>query len=329
MKRIDKNAIFDIFERITKSDTAENLKKIFSEIIIEYFDVSNLLLFEVIEERSVTNSRSFDTVLVDVLNHEKPPFIIKKDSPLDNCLKKNDVVHGKINSTSINDFLYPIQESYVITHILKISIREEKKALEDIKPLVKIFGNQLSILHERDKDGLTGLYNRNYYNKVSLLINYSDIEENVKKYTHLAIIDIDFFKKVNDVYGHLIGDEVLINFASLIKTLFRREDSKIRYGGEEFCILLKEIGNDEAYDVIERFRSAVETHKFPRIGHMTVSIGYSEILKVDDPFSVYDKADKALYYAKDNGRNQVINSVALKVLEKKEPVVRDITLWED
>ena len=128
--------------------------------------------------------------------------------------------------------------------------------------------------------------------------------------------DIDFFKKVNDTYGHAVGDCVLKNVAKTIKKELREEDIASRYGGEEFIFLLPHTNIEEARIVAERLRKAIEKKKINIEDYnientkeisVTISIGVSEFNKADKmPEILYKKADEALYQAKDGGRNRVV-----------------------
>ena len=120
----------------------------------------------------------------------------------------------------------------------------------------------------------------------------------------IVIGDIDYFKKVNDTYGHLIGDKVLEEIGLLLKNSFRDSDVVGRYGGEEFVIFLKDINLDKAYQKIEDIRIKIENTLFTELKiPLTMSFGLSLI---DDINESLKNADKALYYAKENGRNKVI-----------------------
>ena len=158
-------------------------------------------------------------------------------------------------------------------------------------------------------DGLTGLNNRR---------NFFELAENeferFKRYKYplfVFMIDIDFFKKVNDTYGHAIGDKVLVHLAQKLLYALRTGDIIGRYGGEEFIVLLPESNLEAATNVAERIRKTIEaetikTDKFGDIS-ITISIGLSNFTsEVQDLATVIDNADKALYEAKKNGRNRVI-----------------------
>ncbi|MGC9081008.1 GGDEF domain-containing protein, partial [Sulfurihydrogenibium sp.] len=120
----------------------------------------------------------------------------------------------------------------------------------------------------------------------------------------LIIMDLDNFKKVNDTYGHLVGDEVLIHFAKVVKSVVRNSDYAFRYGGEEFLILLPHTDLEGAKVVAERIREKVENHKFPMVGKMTVSCGIAEVKNFDNPYLDIERADKYLYIAKKTGKNK-------------------------
>lgn len=127
----------------------------------------------------------------------------------------------------------------------------------------------------------------------------------------LAMIDIDHFKRVNDNFGHLIGDEVLLLLSRLMRAHFRFHDQLYRFGGEEFVVLMRCNGEDEACRVLERLRATTEKHPFPQVGTITISIGFAEIRMGDSPSGAFERADKAVYFAKEHGRNQVCGYAAL------------------
>jgi diguanylate cyclase (GGDEF)-like protein len=120
----------------------------------------------------------------------------------------------------------------------------------------------------------------------------------------LAVVDIDHFKRVNDKFGHLYGDEVLILVANILRASFRSHDRVFRFGGEEFVILLRSATLVDARMIFERFRASVENYAIPQVGKVTVSIGFASI-GVETPVVILGHADQALYHAKENGRNRV------------------------
>lgn len=131
----------------------------------------------------------------------------------------------------------------------------------------------------------------------------------------VLMLDIDFFKRVNDTYGHAVGDEVLQTIAASLKETIRTNDFAARFGGEEFLVLLPETNLDAGHAVAEKIRHAIQSLKHPHIGKITISIG----LEIATPeqtneYEAVNEADNWLYVAKNSGRNQVKS-----ISEKIEP----------
>ena len=158
-----------------------------------------------------------------------------------------------------------------------------------------------------ETDALTHLFNRRYFEN-----NFEREYARAKRYGNplsLAIVDIDFFKKINDTYGHLCGDYVLQEVAYNMINNFRQTDFVFRYGGEEFAILLTETSAKTATIPLERLRKRIENYNFQFNGekfNVTVSIGVSSNTEFENCREMFAEADKALYIAKNNGRNRVI-----------------------
>ena len=154
-------------------------------------------------------------------------------------------------------------------------------------------------------DGLTGIYNRMQFNQ------FLDIEiDRANRYDGLFSIismDIDHFKRINDQFGHQAGDKVLIEFCKLVTLRNRSSDIFARYGGEEFIILVQNSNLENTRLHAERLCQEVAKHTFENIGRVTCSFGVTEFRNNDDSStSVLNRADIALYKAKENGRNRVI-----------------------
>jgi diguanylate cyclase (GGDEF)-like protein len=176
--------------------------------------------------------------------------------------------------------------------------------------MLKIYANFSRVLFDSERDTLTGLYNRKKLEqKLSEVlagrISGSNRQHDQDTADYLAVFDIDRFKRVNDNFGHLIGDEVLLIFAGLMRNALRDEDWVFRYGGEEFVALIKGVSPATIETILERIRVKVQDHNFPQVGQVTVSIGFTPISDQQLPPYVFEEADKALYYAKEHGRNQV------------------------
>ena len=169
------------------------------------------------------------------------------------------------------------------------------------------------MLKNATMDALTGLNNRRQF-EARLKEQYA-IANRQDSPLCAIMTDIDFFKKFNDNYGHSVGDVVLKSTANIIKSVLREYDIPSRYGGEEFCILLPNTSINEAQIVAERLRVAVENSKLDVKSEktqqnehisVTISVGLAQLDVRDMPEDLYMKADKALYDAKENGRNRVV-----------------------
>ncbi len=160
---------------------------------------------------------------------------------------------------------------------------------------------ELEYLSSHDK--LTNIYNRSKFDE---LLEYEIGQfSRYKKVFSLAIFDLDYFKNINDTYGHQIGDEVLQESVLLIKSMIRDSDVLARWGGEEFTLLLSNTNKDEALIVVNKIVHSIQEHPFKSIDGLTISCGLSEITKEDSIISLIKRIDDALYTAKKNGRNQV------------------------
>ena len=122
----------------------------------------------------------------------------------------------------------------------------------------------------------------------------------------LIMLDIDHFKKVNDRFGHSVGDQVLLQLSRLIRGLIRHGDLLIRWGGEEFLILLPTTQLEEAGPFAERIRQEVEQEQFKGAGSMTISLGVGQFRGGDSTDALLRRVDNALYQAKQQGRNRVV-----------------------
>jgi polar amino acid transport system substrate-binding protein len=169
----------------------------------------------------------------------------------------------------------------------------EKEILKKTKELHK-----LSIT-----DKLTGIYNRSILDEV--IQNRIDISNRTKEQFFVVMIDIDHFKKVNDEYGHLVGDKVLIEFTSIIKSNIRKTDVFGRWGGEEFLIISSH-DNINILQEIQRIKTCIYNEVFETIGHKTASFGISGFKENDTLELILKRVDDALYEAKRNGRNQIV-----------------------
>jgi len=223
------------------------------------------------------------------------------------------------NSHGLEMRWHPICHAEEAVGVIYIEVNEldsNKQVL--VNAFCRIFENYLKVLNNSERDKLTGLLNRQTFElKINSLLKKqarNQYKENtpsnnrfkrLEASSWLAIIDVDHFKKVNDEFGHICGDEVLLKLSQKMQSFFRRSDLLFRFGGEEFVMVLGPTTLELAEAKIESFRKEIENTCFPLVNKLTISIGFSRISPHDFPLQILEQADKALYFAKDNGRNRV------------------------
>lgn len=198
-------------------------------------------------------------------------------------------------------------------YLRKPFIEEELQAKIEIHLRAKKYVNELEELNRKleylvKRDVLTDLYNRRCFKEE--LDKQFNLSARYNLELSCMLLDLDFFKKINDTFGHSFGDAVLVQFADILKKSVRKVDVAARYGGEEFVVLLPNVNRSGAHTLAERLKTLTEKHLFydeTASCHVNVSIGISS-LKHDKPASpdkLVSFADEALYLAKEGGRNQV------------------------
>lgn len=154
---------------------------------------------------------------------------------------------------------------------------------------------------ERIRDPLTGLYNRSgFFEKSKALFAEPDAG-----HIYVVMCDIDFFKKINDTWGHAAGDQILCRVAALLRDNIRQKDILARFGGEEFIILFQSIDEASSYHLVERLRSKIENQLFINNIKVTASFGVACIASEEHLMNALEMADQRLYSAKNSGRNQI------------------------
>jgi len=319
--------VFDSIVEITKHQDSDEFGLSIVAVIAEFIPQSTVALikyikypsihYDVITTLSVQKSQDginqylWNTRLSAMVKH----YIDQNFSTI------TELTEIKIRGELHNNFI-PI---YIENEIaFAINICSDKNFISNrntILALIKVCQNFYSILACSEKDSLTGLLNRRTYDqKLNILLKKQYSYQNGDSYvgnelrvnqansfTWLAIIDIDYFKKVNDKFGHVYGDEVLLLLSQLMLRAFRNNDLLFRFGGEEFVLIFEPIQKEQAELILDKFRVMVEKYVFPMVGHITISCGYAKISEKDHPKTVFDNADKALYYAKEHGRNCLYN----------------------
>ena len=289
---------------------------------------------------AIFTKKSFDDNLF-VLNRDHYGFDIIRDAqysinvdhPLINFLDKSDSgctpdeISKNIKTDKIVKDLFSLSPSFFVP--LKAKNRMigflllgekmesshqftdyEKNIIENIASLAAIAINNSQLLEMTTTDIMTHLKLKHYFFTLLIECLYTINSSGEKKETlSILMIDIDFFKNINDTYGHAAGDIVLEEVAKIIKSCTRNADTAARYGGEEFVVMLNNTSASAAMAVAERIRKSVEEKSIMYDGkkiNVTISIGVSSYnFDLESAKSIVERADKALYESKQNGRNRV------------------------
>jgi len=295
-------------------DSTDNIELLFSMLQNEYqilFSTSGskaLLLAEKAEP---------DIILLDIVMPEMDGYEVIA-ALKDNDKTKDIPVIFLTAKTSKNDLLKGFELGSV-DYIGKPFFEEEIKVRINTHLHNRLLIKQLELANKQLEqislsDALTGIGNRRYFDQ--FLNQMLSITKREQRSLSLLILDVDYFKKYNDRYGHIAGDQCLQAIAKILHTFSNRGgDLAARYGGEEFALILSDTGAEEAYQYADNCRKAVEQLQIPHAEsdvceYVTVSIGVATIL-IDQEVNIQSlikDADNALYQAKENGRNQIFTS---------------------
>ena len=298
----DTNTALVLVQNITEvTESQQKLLQYSNEITLlnkslqKIIDGQNALLF-------VTNNQN----MIEFANKK---FLWYFNIETQEELQTKDIKLYKYISNTLNSYndLYEyIQENedYIVinndTFILEATSIETVHKLFTLSKVTDIVKKKEILQKEVELDSLTQLYRKKYFDlKLEALFKYD---------THFAliVIDIDNFKMINDTYGHAVGDEVLQEFATLLKYNIRKDDFIARWGGEEFLITYLVDDLDEALLRSQKLCNLIANHSFKKVGHLTASFGVAWRETSDDIHSLLLRADKALYKAKSSGKNRVI-----------------------
>lgn len=317
------NESYDIFKKESVEELIELIIKFLSEKVIPtnlIFVLNEGVMVNRIKIMAFKNLKSFDCLLeIDSLDpFEK--FFEKYAGTTSFSIFENDMAEKEYNIVSSfkkynPEIIVPISGISGLYGIIlfgpKILGEEYKNSeIAYIDSLVKFtsIGIQNTIHYEHSvRDSKTGLYNHNFFIK-RMKEELARSRRNKSQFS-MIIMDIDKFKKFNDTYGHLAGDQVILEISSLFKHTIREEDILSRFGGEEFTVLLPDTDKTDAWNAAERFRKKVESYKSVYQGNIlkiTISLGIATYSPDENPGlnDLINNADSALYLSKKNGRNQ-------------------------
>ena len=213
------------------------------------------------------------------------------------------------DKTSLIDFLLSSFVLFLMNKFANILIDYMEELLGEVDKVLNrqriLNDNFYKAVGDLKIEPMTGLFNKRALNE-TLDAKISAFNRNGKM-AYVCILDLDYFKKVNDTYGHDVGDKVLISLADTLKQKVKGKGSAYRFGGEEFVLIFEKYTKEEVYNIVEDIRVSFGKIKFSQMNgkQLTLSAGISGIKQGDTPDTFLKRADDALYYSKENGRNQV------------------------
>ncbi len=317
---------------ITKQRDLDSLEYSLVATLAELVPATSISILKAVKENKTASAEEVVRLTID--KEKTDPYswsscasVVMTDKYFNDCMKKPQITCYTLED-GFTRHLFPVSDDSQVMGCLVIDSEEGLAPhMNLIEGFAKIYENYMLVFNESEKDKLTGLYNRRTFDN-KLLKLFKSQQHRSEQYQNtsfaperrhsehdacawLIITDIDHFKRVNDTYGHVFGDEVLLTISQKMKSCFRHSDLLFRIGGEEFLILLEPVPQKVAENLIDRFRRTIAEHEFSQIGTVTVSAGYARITEKDYPPAVLEYADRALYYAKDHGRNCSYNYEAL------------------
>lgn len=312
MVRFAQELLLEHIANLTEVRNRESLELCLTQTMFQLLSVEEITLHH------VTGDRLFLLVRVNRQGHwsandmdnDIDELTIANDRLFTECLHRRQV-QVELDASRQYRYAFPVfhlgRNLGILCLISQLDLTDDHRL---IAGFLRIYQNYLALIYENAHDKLTGLLNRKTFDErfLSILSNIGqELPERsgIRWQFWLAVLDIDHFKRINDNFGHLYGDEVLLILANIMRTSFNRSDLLFRYGGEEFVVMLKCATIDAARGELEQFREAVASYQFPQVGCVTVSCGFTQIISAVTPAMLLECADQALYYAKEHGRNQV------------------------
>lgn len=298
--------LYSSVEALSQQHDQLRLARCFQEILSREFGAKDACFYEV--HLNTSDNKQKISVLYNPLTQESIP--LNSDENIDQAYRSQEIYIGETSDAGVRQCVYPVMVGRQVFGLTTFSLPvHENKVMEQLGFMASLFTNLFQLIYKKERDGLTGLLNRlDFEERLHRILNYNfgaNRRTDTPDDLCIAIFDIDNFKKVNDDFGHLFGDEVLVHLSQLMNRSFRNQDLICRYGGEEFAIALNGVAIDSAMNILERFRKSVEAYQVPQVGSVTISIGVVQVTEKGLLTSIIDKADKALYFSKENGRNQV------------------------
>ena len=295
--------VADTLAHRDRSDLDHSIAK----LLREHFDALGVTIIEIQREGAGVQLQPRMTEGLDCLRNLTPFELL---SHLDPCLRDGETVQLEVRSGSCLT-VFPIGSDRIGPRAVLVTETTSALPPRDLRlvhGVLRIVGNYVAALDYGERDSLTGLLNRKTFES-----QFERFRQQTRRQgdrprgnggSWLGLLDIDHFKSINDRYGHLFGDEVLLLVSQQVRRALRTSDELFRFGGEEFIVMLHGVEEPSARAVFERLRTSVERYDFPQLGRVTLSLGWTAVAPHDGPMSCLERADAALYFAKAQGRNR-------------------------
>ena len=274
----------------------ENIIVLTNGIELEFVNNKFLSFFNY---ENIEDFKKKHSCICDFFKEDKDLFCLSK-------IKNRDYWIEELEEKDDLDRLVKMDDVNKNEHIFTINISSLDESIKIISftDITQTASKNINLANKLLRDKLTNAYNREFFDK-----NYRDF---IKEYNStnsklaLAMLDIDHFKYVNDTFGHDVGDIVLQEFVTILSSNLRADDFLIRWGGEEFILILKIKNQEDLENILEKLRKIVEEFKFTKVGHRTSSFGGAIYRENENILQTIKRADDAVYKAKQTGRNKVV-----------------------
>lgn len=313
--RVNEPSLIDRVAETTSHRERDALDGAIVQMLVEFLDSRSIVLYQLLKDEKQTR-------MLRRAGYEHGQLQPPMRMPLDlvglpklsdhpewrACVESRSPVHSPPDGGD-SIICFPVEEGSSVTGLLQINLTDSMSARESrlVEGILRILRNQTALLDYGERDTLTGLLNRktfeSRFEKICGAPEVAPFPSSPLRW--LGVLDIDHFKSINDSYGHVIGDEVLLLVSQVMQRTLRGADQLFRFGGEEFVMVLEDTDAEGAGIAYDRIRAAIDHHKFPRVGNITASLGYTTVRRTDSPNDCIARADEALYFIKGNGRNGV------------------------
>ena len=317
----------------------DQLDQALARLLAQFLQARTVTVLHLYEDESIRHvlqraaASGTDAVVSPFATSSGPPL---SDEPAwQECVRNNRVVESVAEGGYLST-AFPLHTKGEIVGLLVVETASSLPVpqIDLVYGILRIVENHLALLDYGERDTLTGLLNRktfeSQFEKIRQRASSTIGPQVAAEPSWLALVDIDRFKSINDNFGHLFGDEVLLLVSQMMKRSFRGADQLFRFGGEEFLIMLDHASEHGVHIALDRFRASIASFSFPQVGTVTISLGYTRVLPADVATTCVERADAALYYAKNHGRNHVSHYetlIAAGELKSKAEKNEDVELF--